>query len=89
MNLKSAVWWRRIWRKEVRDGRSVWAQAPGSSHPGPPLLKDLSLLGGLDNNSISGVVELPGNDAQKFGLVLVAVVIGGADTYELFKLPSV
>lgn len=25
MNLKSAVWWRRIWRKEVRDGRSVWA----------------------------------------------------------------
>lgn len=41
MNLESAVWWRRIWRKEVRDGTSVWAQAPGSSHPGPPLLKDL------------------------------------------------
>ncbi len=43
----------------------------------------LSLLGGLDNNSVSGVVELPGNDAQEFGLVLVAIVIGGADTYEL------
>lgn len=27
--------------KEVKDGRSVWAQATGSSHPGPSLLKDL------------------------------------------------
>ncbi len=43
----------------------------------------LSLLCGLDNNSVSGVVELPGNDTQEFGLVLVAIVIGGADTYEL------
>ncbi len=41
MNLESAVWCSRIWRKEVRDGTSVWAQASGSSHPGPPLLKDL------------------------------------------------
>lgn len=25
----------------MRDGRSVWAQATGFSHPGPSLLKDL------------------------------------------------
>lgn len=35
----------------------------------------LGLLGGLNDDAISGVVEFPGNYTQKFSLVLIAIVI--------------
>lgn len=38
-------------------------------------LAHLGLLSGLDDDAVSGVVEFPGNYAQKFCLVLVAIVI--------------
>lgn len=43
----------------------------------------LGLLGGLNDDTISGVVEFPGNYTQKFSLVLIAIVIWGADAYKL------
>jgi len=43
----------------------------------------LGLLGGLDDDAVARVVELPGNDAEELRLVLVAVVIRGADADEL------
>lgn len=39
------------------------AQGLVSLHPRASLLKDLSLLSGLDDNAIGGVVEFPGNYA--------------------------
>lgn len=50
------------------------------------MLKQISHLGllcGLDDNAIGGVVQLPRNNTQKLCLVLVAIVVRRADTYEL------
>lgn len=60
--------------------------------PGSELLLDsngkqrishLGLLCGLDDDAVGGVVQLPRNNAQELRLVLVAVVVRRADTYEL------
>lgn len=45
--LRRFCWWLRIWV---------------SSHPRSSFLKDLGLLGGLDDDAVGGVVQLPGND---------------------------
>lgn len=45
----------------------------------------LGLLSGLDDDAIGGVVQFPRDDAEELSLVLVAVVIRGADAYELVR----
>lgn len=73
----------------VSDDAVIWHQVGVASHPGASLLKDLGFLRGFDDDAIRRVVEFPGNYTQKFCLVLIAVVVGGADTDELLKLPTV
>lgn len=46
-------------------------------------ISHLGLLCGLDDDAVGGVVQLPRNNAQELRLVLVAVVVRRADTYEL------
>lgn len=43
----------------------------------------LGLLSGLNDDAIGGVVQLPRDDAEELSLVLVAVVVRGADADEL------
>lgn len=61
----------------VHDDQRIWEGLTMKAIP------HLGLLRGLDDDAVGGVVQLPRHNAQKLCLVLVAVVVRRADTYEL------
>ena len=74
---------RRVQREGERS-RDGYVEGRGGRKAGRPRLgAHLGFAAGLGAQPVGGAVELLGHHTQELGLVLTAVVVGGADVHQL------